>query len=112
MAYDEPADFEPLVEATRLLIDAGLTLSSHTIRAYVLCGYPQDTIANADLRMRQVSDLGVMPMAMLYERRPDRDWRRFQRSWTRPQLIDSQEQKRPASVTAPTGQEQETHGGM
>jgi len=92
-AYDEPKDWEPLVEAAELCWRAGFTKASHAVRSYVLCGWPKDTMAAAEARMRQVVSLGVMPMAM-----PWRDsrgkvspgWRTFARRWTRPHIVGTE----------------------
>lgn len=89
-AYDTPDDWEPLVRAASMCWKAGFSKASHTIRAYVLCGWPKDTITQADIRMRQVVGIGVMPMAMLWRdvkgnRNPN--WSIFQRIWARPVII-------------------------
>lgn len=89
-AYDTPDDWEPLVEAARLLWTVGLTPQSHVVSAYVLIGYPRDTFNAAEARLRQVTDIGLMPFAMLYRDQhgqTDRAWRRFQRRWARPAII-------------------------
>jgi len=90
-AYDTPDDYEPLVDASKLLFDAGIVKpTSHAARCYVLIGYEGDTFDKADSRLRQVFELGFFPMAMLY--RPesgkrDPEWAKFQRTWCRPALI-------------------------
>jgi hypothetical protein len=90
-AYDEPKDWEPLVSAVSSLIRVGIKASSHTMRAYVLIGYPGDSIGAAQLRLENTLKLGVFPMAMLYRspknEAPDYEWRQFQREWARPMLI-------------------------
>jgi hypothetical protein len=90
-AYDTPCDYEPLRVAGKRLLEAGFTTASHTLNAYVLIGYPDDTLAKAEERCRQCLDAGFMPMAMLYAnvdgRRSERDWRRFQKEWARPAII-------------------------
>ena len=86
-AYDTPDDYEPLRNALGMLLAAGFTKASHALRVYVLCGFPKDSLDAADRRMMQVLELGGFPMAMLYERNPDKEWRRFQRSWARPSLV-------------------------
>lgn len=93
-AYDESGDYEPLVEAGRLLIDAGFTIASHVLRCYVLIGYPRDTFEQAERRLYQTIEAGFMPMAMLWRDemgKRDPDWARFQRQWARPQIIATQE---------------------
>jgi len=88
-AYDTPDDLEPLQRAGAMLSDAGLR-GSHSVCAYVLIGYPGDTMDAAETRMRGAWDAGFFPFAMLYrDRRGDvrNDWRRFQRKWTRPEIV-------------------------
>lgn len=91
-AYDTPNDAAPLADAANLCWSVGFNPSSHTISAYVLIGYPKDTFAAAEERLRLVLSLGVLPFAMLYrdtEGRVDRTWRRFQREWCRPTIVAS-----------------------
>lgn len=96
-AYDTPDDLPPLVSASVLLTESGLINSAHSIRCYVLCGYEKDTINDAQRRMEEVVELGIMPMAMLYNQGrelPDREsWRRFQREWTRPHILGAKMRK-------------------
>jgi hypothetical protein len=89
-AYDTPDDLEPLRVAGKRLLNAGWTTASHTLRAYVLCGYPKDTFEAAARRMNETKEAGFMPMAMLYRDhagRRDPEWMRWQRAWARPALI-------------------------
>jgi len=89
-AYDTLEDLEPLIEAGRMLLAGGFTRTSHTLRAYVLIGYPRDTFDGAETRLRQCIMAGFLPMAMLYrDRIGERDpvWMRFQKQWARPVLI-------------------------
>ena len=84
-----PDDWEPLVNAARLM-DEGGCLNRTLCRCYTLIGYPKDTIEDAERRLIQVLRLGMFPMAMLY--RDERgetgiEWRRFQRLWARPAII-------------------------
>ncbi|MEI6502828.1 MAG: hypothetical protein WCP21_17600, partial [Armatimonadota bacterium] len=54
------------------------------------CGYPGDTMAAGEVRMREAWAAGFFPFAMLYhdERgETTKDWRQFQRTWTRPQAV-------------------------
>src|SRR6516225_10700170 len=53
-AYDPGDAFETLEHAARRLLAAGFTRQSHYMRAYVLIGYPKDTIATATARLRQM----------------------------------------------------------
>ena len=88
-AYDTPNDLDPLVEAGKMLIEAGFTKSSNSMRCYVLCGYKGDTFEKAQTRMGEAWRAGFMPMAMLFrdlEGKYSTDWRRFQRQWANPTI--------------------------
>jgi len=88
-AYDTEDDLEPLIQAGRLLLDAGFTEASHTLRCYVLIGQPRDTFEQAERRLRQTIEAGFFPMAMLWRNdmgQTDLQWRRFQRLWARPAI--------------------------
>lgn len=90
LAYDTPQDKEPLYAAHIMLRDMGIKPSSHIVSAYVLIGYPHDTIPEAAGRLRFVASLGIMPYAMLYRDelgKVDQAWRRFQREWCRPTIV-------------------------
>lgn len=89
-AYDTSDDYEPLVRAGRMLLEAGFTTTSHTLRCYVLIGYPRDTFEAAEHRLKQALEAGFTPMAMLWRDengQRDREWARFQRVWARPAAI-------------------------
>jgi hypothetical protein len=89
-AYDTKDDYEPLVHAGRMLLDAGFTRESHALRCFVLIGYPKDTISKAERRLVKACEAGFMPSAMLYRRdhEPlDKQWKMFQREWMRPAII-------------------------
>jgi hypothetical protein len=91
-AYDTPDDLDPLIEAGKLLVDAGFKThpSSHVLRCYVLCGFKGDTFEKAEMRMKQTLHAGFTPMAMLYrDQKGDRDKQlmRWQRVWARPSII-------------------------
>jgi len=89
-AYDTPDDYEPLVAAGKMLHEAGFSTTAHTLRAYVLIGYPKDTVDDAERRLRQTITAGFMPMAMLYRDKTgkvDKVWSKFQRLWARPAII-------------------------
>ncbi len=88
-AYDEPRDYEPLVNAAKMLREACLLRDhmKHWIGCYVLIGYPWDTFAGAEKRLTDVIGLGMYPQAMLYNRRPDPEWRRFQREWANKRIV-------------------------
>jgi hypothetical protein len=91
-AYDEPADYEPLVEAGRLINAAGYNTINKKARAYVLCGYPGDTIKEATDRMIQTIQAGFVPFAMVVMDQTGKvqpGWSSFQRTWTRPAAMHS-----------------------
>lgn len=95
-ANDTPDDLEPLQRAGQMLLDAGFTTASHALRAYVLCGWPKDTIEAAAVRMQQTIDAGFLPMAMLYRDnsgRRDPVWQKWGRQWARPSIAASKAEK-------------------
>lgn len=90
-AYDTPDDYEPLHEAGKKLLKAGFTTTSHTLRAYVLIGWPKDTFEKAEKRLMDTIQAGFMPMAMLYRNKDGKvgkNWERFQRFWARPATVN------------------------
>ena len=101
-AYDPGDEFETLAHAARRLLAAGFTARSHRMRVYVLVGFPKDTFAAAEGRLRQMLGIGFTPMAMLWRPEgrsqerfaPAPEWRTFQRQWARPALIHSREAAR------------------
>lgn len=91
-AYDTPDDYEPLVEAGKMLNEAGFTLKSRKALSYVLIGYRGDTFEKAEKRLINTLKAGFMPFAMLYvdhEGRTRYGWDDFQRMWARPAIIVS-----------------------
>jgi hypothetical protein len=91
-AYDTPDDLEPLQEAGRIMLSAGFTTASHTLRCYVLCGWPNDTLDAAEKRMVEARDAGFTPMAMAWRNESGtvtKEWAKFQRQWARPAIIHS-----------------------
>lgn len=94
-AYDPGDPFDTLADAARRMLAAGFSRDSHRLRCYVLIGYPRDTFAAAEERLRDMLRIGFTPMAMLW--RPEREaamrhapaaeWRAFQRRWVRPAII-------------------------
>lgn len=95
-AYDTPDDLEPLQQAGRMLLDAGFTTASHALRAYVLCGWPADTIEAAAMRMNQAMEAGFLPMSMLYRDQSgkrDPRWQKWARQWARPSIAASKAEK-------------------
>lgn len=91
-ALDDEGDREPLVEAGRMLLGAGFTMTSHALRCYVLIGYPGDTFDAAEERCWFAVHAGFMPLAMLYRDRLggyDHEWRQFQRTWANQTIVGS-----------------------
>lgn len=89
-AYDTPDDYEPLLQAGKMLLSAGISKASHRLKCYVLIGYSGDTIAQAEKRLWDTWAAGFVPYAMLYRDETgvvDNEWRRFQRLWLRPQIL-------------------------
>ena len=93
-AYDTFDDYEPLIEACKMLREAGaLTDTNRIYSCYVLIGYKGDIFEKAEKRLHQVLRLGLMPMAMLYNRGEDREdkreWRKFQREYANRIIVGS-----------------------
>lgn len=94
-AYDTPDDYEPLVVCSRILKDAGITNSDRAYSCYVLIGYENDTFEKAEHRLKQVLNLGLMPMAMLFnkaEKKQEYDrkqWIKFQREYANRVIVGS-----------------------
>jgi len=100
-AYDTPDDYEPLVEAGRMLREAGFITRTggirHSCRCYVLCGWDReshrDTFDAATTRLEATIRAGFMPMAMAWRDpvtgRHLPGWGRFQRAWARPAMMSS-----------------------
>lgn len=106
MAYDTPDDWEPMVEAVRLLKAAGINMASHPLRAYVLIGWPKDTFEAAEARCRQVLSLGVMPMSMLFRDKAGKAeprWRKFQWEWSNPTIVGTKLRTGSFHVKGATG---------
>lgn len=99
-AYDPGDAFETLESAARRMIEAGFTAASHRLRTFVMMGYPKDTLELAEKRLRQMTDIGFTPFAMLWKPEtasqmkyaPGPDWKRFQKTWARPAIIHSKDQ--------------------
>jgi len=88
-AYDSQSDREPLYEAGKMLRAAGFK-TCHPLRAYVLIGYPGDTIEKAENRLFDCINAGFTPMAMLYHDKSgkrDPAWIKFTWPWARPAII-------------------------
>lgn len=89
-AYDTEDDYEPLVEAVKLM-NSLTTKKGHWISCYCLIGYDGDTQTKAEKRLMSIKNLGIVPMALLYRnekgKHNDSSWLGFQRRWVRPSLI-------------------------
>lgn len=89
-AYDTLDDWEPLVIAARKMQGAGFSARSKSVRAYVLVGFPGDTISAAVKRLKRTLYLGVLPMAMLWrddKGAADPEWKRAMRPWVRAAMM-------------------------
>jgi len=89
-AYDTPDDYDPLFQAGKILLDAGFTIASHSMCAYVLIGFQGDTFDKAEKRLRETVKAGFVPYAILYRDKDGEteiEWRKFQREWLRPEIV-------------------------
>lgn len=97
-AYDSNEKYEALCEAGETMRRAGFVshdtkgkeTQSHALRCYVLCGYPRDTIPDAEKRMTNAVSAGFMPMAMVYmdsAGKKNTEWGRWARTWIRPAIV-------------------------
>jgi hypothetical protein len=89
-AYDTDDDLEPLQIAGEMLKKVGFTLTSKIPSCYVLVGWPQDTMENAEKRLKQTLSAGFTPMAMLYRDKVgkrDLTWSRWARNWARASIV-------------------------
>ena len=50
-----------------VLLDAGFTACSHRLRCYVLIGFPKDTFAEAQKRLKEIQGLGLKNFKLLEE---------------------------------------------
>ena len=88
-AYDTPDDREPLYEAGKMLKAAGFKIC-HPLNAYVLIGYPGDTLEKAEFRLYDCLKAGFYPRAMLYHDKTghrEQKWISFTWPWMRPAII-------------------------
>jgi len=93
-AYDTPDDYEPLIEAGKILRNGGFTFESHIAACYVLIGYKGDTFEKAEKRLKDTLKAGFVPYAMLYKDKEGKSgqinqgqWESFQRLWLRPTIV-------------------------
>ncbi len=95
-AYDTPDDLEPLIEAGKKLTDANITLQNRKACAYVLIGYPKDTIEEAQKRIYQTIDAGFFPFSMLWKNEKgevNKEWGKFHRVWSSRVITGSEVKK-------------------
>ena len=90
-AYDTPDDWEPLVEASKLLYQSSWA-KPWKLRCYVLIGYHGDSIEKAEKRLTDACKLGFYPFAMYYRPpenpvRAKNDFDRLQWEWSRPDIV-------------------------
>lgn len=89
-AYDTPDDYEPLIEAGKIMRQEGHSILSHSMRCYLLIGYPKDTMETAEKRIIDTVKAGFVPYAMLWRDEKgvvDKDWAKFQCEWCRPAIV-------------------------
>ena len=95
-AYDTKDDWEPLVEASDMMHEAGVmwpATKNRAMRCYVLCGWKGDTIDRAERRLVNVTRLGFLPQAMLFNkgegRSDQKQWRRMVRQWANIYIVST-----------------------
>jgi len=85
-AYDTPDDLEPLIEAGKLLLPYGFGIKRQNLRAFMLCGFPKDTIEDAEKRIDETIKAGFIPYLMLYNDDKGNIYRKNDNSWKK--LLD------------------------
>jgi hypothetical protein len=88
-AYDTKDDLEPLICAGDKLYNHGFGWPNKAARCFVLLGFPNDTISEAEQRFYQTIDAGFWPQAMLWRNEKgetDKTWAKFAREWARPAI--------------------------
>lgn len=89
-AYDHGDSLDDLRRAAYILGESGFAMNQHRERCYVLVGYKGDTMEEAERRIKDVWDLGFLPMAMLYRGKDgyrDPRWMKFQSIWVNPARV-------------------------
>ena len=85
-ACDRPSSVRKLEAIRELLKD----IPTDKKRCFVLVGYEDKSVADAERRCQQVYDLGFLPFAQLYrDSKPIRyptEWKALARKWSRPAL--------------------------
>jgi hypothetical protein len=88
LAYDHPNAEKPLQNAVNKLKKY---FKRDKIRCYVLIGYQNDTLEEAESRLQRAWKIGTLPFAMLYRDKKNspqtKEWKQFQRKWVRPAII-------------------------
>jgi len=84
LAYDTPQAKGAVENAIALLRPH---FNQNKIRCYVLVGYGNDTVLEAQKRLEWVYNLGALPFAMLYHTHIE--WKKLHRLWTRPAAMRS-----------------------
>ena len=92
LAADTAKALGPLEQAVARLAFLG----REKTRCYVLCGYNDEIVEQAEARLRRVWEIGAMPFAQLWQ--PDGpkrliyspEWRRLQRTWSRPAAMKAE----------------------
>jgi len=103
-AYDHPTQAAATERCVKMLADAGI--KQRKIGCYVLVGYENDTLEQAESRLSAVKDWGGMPFAMFYQpptekkRKVPGDWKKLVRSWSRPAAIFAKQGKALAEKDA------------
>lgn len=93
-AYDTPDDYEPLLEAGKMFEETEIPI--RTTCAYVLIGYPKDTMEKAEKRLTDTVKAGFWPFAMLWkddQGHEDQKWGQFQREWCNPYIVGAKVSK-------------------
>jgi len=84
LAADSVGALKPLEQAVKLL-----ALPRRKVRCYVLIGFNEEGISQAEERLRMVWEAGALPFAQLFQP-PDKyikwpyEWRQLARTWSRP----------------------------
>lgn len=89
-AYDTKDDLDAIMHFGKTMHDAGYSDNTHDLKCYVLCGYDGDSFEEAEKRMHQVIDAGMLPFAMLYRNENgfvSEDWKPFQRIWANQYIV-------------------------
>lgn len=87
-AYDSQ-DNEKALDSIIRLRKAGI--SQNKIRCYVLVGFGEESMADAESRLKECYLAGALPFAQLYDGRKEdvKEWKRFARKWSRPAIYKS-----------------------